>query len=169
MCGENVGLMAVTYETKGSPPRVRGKLAGSPDSFCSCRITPACAGKTVASKGKTRCKRDHPRVCGENTERLKIVTMLSGSPPRVRGKRPNLPYKEFNIRITPACAGKTWHSMLHDVATRDHPRVCGENDSGTGCKGHEGGSPPRVRGKPCASTFYFSFPGITPACAGKTL
>ena len=49
-------------------------------------------------------------------------------------------------RITPACAGNS--SSIRDVssASRDHPRVCGEQAAAPALEPGEGGSPPRVRG-----------------------
>ena len=50
------------------------------------RITPACAGKTYSKGDLSVGKRDHPRVCGENTFLVRLKQRLQGSPPRVRGK-----------------------------------------------------------------------------------
>ena len=79
------------------------------DSFVSVGIgiTPACAGKTKEAKSSTVSARDHPRVCGENALSLLRVELFTGSPPRVRGKPYGVNQESKNIRITPACAGKT--------------------------------------------------------------
>ena len=53
-------------------------------------ITPACAGKRRPNNGKWRYKRDHPRMCGEKTERPSVGKKILGSPPHVRGKDPVL-------------------------------------------------------------------------------
>ena len=53
-------------------------------------------------------KRDHPRVCGEKLEKLKIFVKKLGSPPRVRGKETTITDVDLRIRITPACAGKSY-------------------------------------------------------------
>ena len=76
-------------------------------------------------------------------------------------------YQEFGI--TPACAGKTPKLFSHASPPADHPRVCGEN-SEVG-NGHliDGGSPPRVRGKPETGGAVCTRSRITPACAGKTV
>ena len=73
-----------------------------------------------------------------------------------------------NIGITPACAGKTDHDPTKVKAERDHPRVCGENESMAYWESYEEGSPPRVRGKPQEHNRACNRIGITPACAGKT-
>ena len=50
------------------------------------RITPACAGKTAPRPSSCSRLEDHPRVCGENTEKIGQKGGPKGSPPRVRGK-----------------------------------------------------------------------------------
>ena len=91
---------------RGSPPRVRGKGQRAVAGKIGCRITPACAGKRQAFGCIRACPKDHPRVCGEKFSRLPAFFLLSGSPPRVRGKDLLfLPFLHLN-RITPACAGK---------------------------------------------------------------
>ena len=46
VCGENLSLQVHSKITRGSPPRVRGKLGSFDEITFSTRITPACAGKT---------------------------------------------------------------------------------------------------------------------------
>ena len=45
VCGEKYTQREVAKETKGSPPRVRGKVSTSEKSDNMLGITPACAGK----------------------------------------------------------------------------------------------------------------------------
>ena len=71
------------------------------------RITPACAGKTPCPGERHRRGQDHPRVCGENMQDLKIFESAEGSPPRVRGKPQGGAAGRDARGITPACAGKT--------------------------------------------------------------
>ena len=50
-------------------------------------ITPACAGTTVTAEDVRAAMEDHPRLCGNDTEKdLKLAEML-GSPPLVRERR----------------------------------------------------------------------------------
>ena len=93
--------------SRGSPPRVRGKLADFSELFHAVRITPACAGKTLVRLSLSTRIKDHPRVCGENTNGLDEYIEGKGSPPRVRGKQTCL---------------IVWFGQI-----KDHPRVCGEN------------------------------------------
>ena len=86
VCGEKLITLTDSADFAGSPPRVRGKDTVSFIMINEKRITPACAGKSrnyahIRSQGK-----DHPRVCGEKSEKLLESYRLSESPPRVRGK-----------------------------------------------------------------------------------
>ena len=45
VCGEKLAVSAADIAQKGSPPRVRGKVAGLIVMLPQIRITPACAGK----------------------------------------------------------------------------------------------------------------------------
>ena len=87
----------------------------------------------------------------------------------MRGKPIISSCKHFELRITPACAGKTMVHLERALALRDHPRVCGENRDCGKLEKEYRGSPPRVRGKHRASYCKTHLKRITPACAGKTL
>ena len=86
VCGEKIQHGNKKQNTKGSPPRVRGKELLSPLHWSTGRITPACAGKSSSAKSPFSAGRDHPRVCGEKLRSLISVFQIGGSPPRVRGK-----------------------------------------------------------------------------------
>ena len=108
-------------------------------------------------------------MCGENVRTERVEMMNEGSPPRVRGKQTIGFGLHCPMRITPACAGKTNWTIADWSGNKDHPRVCGENDSRIFLYHGITGSPPRVRGKPNSSYLYRPPARITPACAGKTL
>ena len=110
---------------------------------------------------------DHPRVCGEKQKNCPLVSVIWGSPPRMRGKAARVSWTEPHPGITPAYAGKSCQKQLRVVYYRDHPRVCGEKLT---CFAHRStlpGSPPRMRGK--GEGFELDEQGrrITPAYAGK--
>ena len=107
-------------------------------------------------------------MCGENFFFQKEGIKPSGSPPRVRGKQVNKIGRYINVRITPACAGKTPSRAFLDCLLKDHPRVCGENLPQRQSAIEPIGSPPRVRGKPPPRLYGLRPVRITPACAGKT-
>ena len=150
-----------------SPPRVRGKERLLPEKHTSSGITPAYAGKRCTRRPVQRMQRDHPRVCGEKVCGIWLKCASLGSPPRVRGKETLPEFLHVLIGITPACAGKRdchgrWRAYI-----KDHPRVCGEKCACTAKPMPLWGSPPRMRGKACASSGRACAAGITPAYAGK--
>ena len=107
VCGEKVKQMIEAGFNPGSPPRVRGKASKPAISAMCIRITPACAGKSGSAAGRIRGAKDHPRVCGEKSMFLLFAIRSRASPPRVRGKVNITGLSAGNIRITPACAGKS--------------------------------------------------------------
>ena len=168
MCGENACSTRVNFGPVGSPPRVRGKLGAAELKGQIERITPACAGKTNRKSHPWLDRTDHPRVCGENSSYFFTSSGDNGSPPRVRGKPSSTQGNAGELRITPACAGKTRNFRYRPAGTPDHPRVCGENQKWTTKGTLQDGSPPRVRGKPVTGRRVHRDGRITPACAGKT-
>ena len=90
-------------------------------------------------------------------------------PPRVREKQLKLTEIDWNDRITPAYAGKTFTSTIELSLVRDHTRVCGKNQQSQTLKVLIVGSLPRVREKQVYSNYFLLCFRITPACAGKTL
>ena len=66
---------------------------------------------------------DHPRVRGEKFEYLPLIHRLPGSPPRARGKANRHAHANGELRITPACAGKSFTVSSMPSANKDHPRV----------------------------------------------
>ena len=76
-----------------------------------------------------------------------MMRMRYGSPPRVRGKLPELSWHFSYARLTPACAGKTPSAPPTYPESPAHPRVCGENVKTVWDWVSSLGSPPRVRGK----------------------
>ena len=95
--------------------------------------------------------------------------ILSGSPPRMRGKRQNTDKTNKRTGITPADAGKTSDRYSRRRHGKDHPRGCGENRLHEGCLVVLLGSPPRMRGKLHVCGKRQQHLRITPADAGKTL
>ena len=86
---------------------MRGKPELTEISLQSTRITPADAGKTYDNTVKTEPREDHPRGCGENLLFAHKSTILTGSPPRMRGKHERAFSFLRDWGITPADAGKT--------------------------------------------------------------
>ena len=126
VCGEKRINVTVSAATPGSPPRMRGKGRWVCRSGCRPWITPAYAGKSIASGYGFRKRSDHPRVCGEKLRVRRYDIIGGGSPPRMRGKVQLFCTNWAERGITPAYAGKSTPSHTGRCAPRDHPRVCGE-------------------------------------------
>ena len=112
---------------------------------------------------------DHSRVCGKNGANLLNGSKGPGSLPRVREKLIFWSRLPWALRITPACAGKTYPLLSNDRSKWDHSRVCGKNHSFYRQGFSVTGSLPRVREKHYYCFEFIFCHRITPACAGKTL
>ena len=75
----------------------------------------------------------------------------------------------LRLGITPACAGKTGFGVIFGTACWDHPRMCGKDIIPAGTAAPGLGSPPHVRERRSVPRRFTFLPGITPACAGKTV
>ena len=106
-------------------------------------------------------------MCGEQAASPLLMVLCRGSPPRVRGTGYGLGDCCTSTRITPACAGNSCWSPLPRKPSRDHPRVCGEQELDGLDFGSLDGSPPRVRGTVINATWEQVVGRITPACAGN--
>ena len=147
VCGEKTSSNVPERKNPGSPPRVRGKGYTGSAARPAGRITPACAGKRDKAGLPFVPVRDHPRVCGEKSGRVRPWRKHKGSPPRVRGKGVRSTCIPALTRITPACAGKRRNAIPRAAFFRDHPRVCGEKSVQSSAVWCIPGSPPRMRGK----------------------
>ena len=107
-------------------------------------------------------------MCGEKLYTPCVIAPSVGSPPRMRGKAaPSRPVRQSS-RITPAYAGKRTALQLYAIASKDHPRMCGEKELAQYVPVQYVGSPPHVRGKVPSICENLERMGITPACAGKS-
>ena len=85
VCGEQLICWTVRTGTGGSPPRVRGTGDRRSKAVRKRGITPACAGNSSCLCRCHSSRRDHPRVCGEQSGGFVHKCESGGSPPRVRG------------------------------------------------------------------------------------
>ena len=119
------------------------------------------AGRKRAAYG------DHPRMRGEKHQHAKRRACTAGSPPHARGKADAECQEVPPTGITPACAGKSYNSVIVPVFNGDHPRMRGEKADAWQAQAEREGSPPHARGKVWKADTYGMRKGITPACAGK--
>ena len=87
----------------------------------------------------------------------------------MRGKPLSNPRGSREPRLIPAHAGKTIRSHRPMTGGRAHPRACGENPDLVEEFRSEGGSSPRMRGKPVHGGENIVIRGLIPAHAGKTV
>ena len=152
----------------GSPPRGRGKAVFSCCFQQTAGITPAWAGKRIASAGKPRGCRDHPRMGGEKWGKGPQWALPLGSPPHGRGKAAVQGWMRATEGITPAWAGKSFLCVDVDEIARDHPRMGGEKPYKWPLPCPAPGSPPHGRGKGKRMNQTVDALRITPAWAGKS-
>ena len=107
MRGENDGWLDNQPKITGSPPHARGKLPRSLPTWKDRGITPACAGKTGGQVWRDIRDWDHPRMRGEDLPFRNFLMHFFGSPPHARGRPVGGCAFLRDLRITPACAGKT--------------------------------------------------------------
>ena len=86
-------------------------------------------------------------MCGEKVVKAISEWISEGSPPRVRGEDVADRFAVDRLRITPACAGRSFPPVMFCSVIRDHPRVCGEKSAAMVADMAMPGSPPRVRGE----------------------
>ena len=147
MRGEDGVELNVSRVHGGSPPHARGRHPSSTTCRQSCRITPACAGKTHRVASRDGHRPDHPRMRGEDVEVSVTYVIEPGSPPHARGRRDWVHADGVLGRITPACAGKTVLPRIHNRSVTDHPRMRGEDEYFGQFLGCHRGSPPHARGR----------------------
>ena len=108
---------------------MRGKALTATGCAVVDRITPAYAGKSPVIAAGEATHKDHPRLCGEKSDRSATCFFKSGSPPPMRGKENFSSELHLCFRITPAYAGKSHVFPCSHALKKDHPRLCGEKTS----------------------------------------
>ena len=91
---------------------MRGKVLLLLDAGVVVGITPAYAGKRVRDSFCKDIRWDHPRICGEKSPAFSMIEIVSGSPPRMRGKGLRAGITARPGGITPAYAGKSYENRL---------------------------------------------------------
>ena len=168
MCGADQGGTAERQPFRGSPPRVRSRLAVRRDRARHHGITSACAEQTPTMASCPALRRDHLRVCGADSLRPIHHRRAWGSPPRVRSRQHDDGEVQARPGITSACAEQTTVRPTPRPHAEDHLRVCGA-DFVTQLPGRvASGSPPRVRSRRHVVHIIGNVEGITSACAEQT-
>ena len=107
VCGAVMGVMVLTTLALGSSPRVRSgprSIACSPPIL---GIISACAERSPPATARTRCPRDHLRVCGAVERILLVAVVHDGSSPRVRSGQILVGVRAKCEGIISACAERS--------------------------------------------------------------
>ena len=118
-------FLAAIYE--GSSPHPRGTQRNAVLRRTAGGIIPASAGNTQGFHSLLLHQWDHPRIRGEHSSLLMIVSVLRGSSPHSRGTLSSSSSAAAFARIIPAFAGNTSVSVDYDAGRWDHPRIRGEH------------------------------------------
>ena len=151
----------------GPSPRARG-AACSPDRYANRSGTiPACAGSSAPAGSPRPTRRDHPRVRGEQGHLAQHPELKRGPSPRARGAvRPRRLQLVAGGTI-PACAGSRPTDRQSNACAQDHPRVRGEQLSGSRPVIPPLGPSPRARGAGGDDSSRCPPIPTIPACAGS--
>ena len=167
-CGENLPAPHPASDAAGSSPRMRGKPPVTLFRPPVTRLIPAHAGKTISLDFLRKNSGAHPRACGENQRTKSVAASVTGSSPRMRGKRVKSCSVIMRVRLIPAHAGKTDGARWIHHRPWAHPRACGENGALPATGMSVEGSSPRMRGKRIFALWIENPAGLIPAHAGKT-
>ena len=128
-CGEHYGHDRSRQARGGSSPQMRGALAVPYLLLTGVGIIPADAGSTPVSAIRVLGSWDHPRRCGEHVILVRLIQIMVGSSPQMRGALVIILLTIYSLRIIPADAGSTGRGKLQRPDHADHPRRCGEHNS----------------------------------------
>ena len=146
-CGADPNSELDILSSRGSSPRVRGRLMDQISAKVASGLIPASAGQTAVRTGWGKWCRAHPRECGADDLPVRAGDIVEGSSPRVRGRRLGAHPHHNSAGLIPASAGQTVDEILVGVDRGAHPRECGA-DLPAPCGLPTGtGSSPRVRGR----------------------
>ena len=128
VCGGTWPCSGSSRIGRGLSPRVRGNPCWPKPPCQTSRSIPACAGEPSGPVTESLRGAVYPRVCGGTLLPLRLLRLLLGLSPRVRGNRACSASSPWTRRSIPACAGEPeLHQMIAGVP-EVYPRVCGGTD-----------------------------------------
>jgi len=168
-CGENRRTPTPNGLVWGTSPRMWGKPRADFAPGDQTGYIPAHVGKTRRRAGRPAPHGVHPRACGENISKMKEVSSLWGTSPRMWGKPKERPGAKTDPRYIPAHVGKTQAGSRTGPRDEVHPRACGENISAEEQRANAEGTSPRMWGKLGVGGSVSYRQRYIPAHVGKTL
>ena len=85
--GDDLSTSIRNSACSGTPPRARGRQDTRMRLLSGTRNTPACAGTTRSGGTRVSRVREHPRVRGDDVQARMEALVVTGTPPRARGRR----------------------------------------------------------------------------------
>ena len=110
-------------------PHTRGELISSALSIDLFGNIPAYAGRTAAKRSWRRNFKKHPRIRGENPNRLVWDNWQKETSPHTRGELIWFAVVGTVVRNIPAYAGRTEQRRRKSPNREKHPRIRGENQT----------------------------------------
>ena len=125
--GEHCRAYGAPFAGSGSSPHTRGARIHFVRDRATQGIIPAYAGSTQSPGQFASRYGDHPRIRGEHTVVVPLLSLVTGSSPHTRGAL-QLHAPQFRTGgIIPAYAGSTASTTSRCARARDHPRIRGEH------------------------------------------
>ena len=150
----------------GSSPRVWGQGVSRGILLCACRIIPTRMGTSCRhSLTLFRCV-DHPHAYGDKLSNPFVLSMTSGSSPRVWGQGILILPVLKSDRIIPTRMGTRLIVYLSITLLSNHPHAYGDKIEGGIQIALALGSSPRVWGQADKPCLIYSFAGIIPTRMG---
>ena len=137
------------------------------DAACDAGPIPAYAGEPTARSTHSRCARAYPRVCGGAFQTSRLIGLLRGLSPRMRGSRLNARLVKPRRGPIPAYAGEPCRHGGRTEPKWAYPRVCGGAIFLRNTVANYFGLSPRMRGSRIFRDQALIFRGPIPAYAGE--
>ena len=155
-------------QSRGTSPRVWGKLHPAAHPSDARRNIPTRVGKTFRRGLSWRAPTEHPHACGENEIGIETRSYIDGTSPRVWGKPGVRRPCGVEPRNIPTRVGKTRTASRSPSRATEHPHACGENFGAAATRARKRGTSPRVWGKPNKSNSGLIADRNIPTRVGKT-
>ncbi len=153
---------------RGPSPRARGAGHADPAGRPTPGTIPARAGSSRGRRRRAWRPGDHLRACGEQRSSSIGQYAMGGPSPHVRGAGCRGRAGGPRRGTIPACAGSSQSCRACARASRDHPRMCGEQGSPARAASRSKGPSPHVRGAVLLRHAVGLTLGTIPACAGSS-
>ncbi len=124
--GDGYVTEKLLLDSRGSPPRGRGRRPDWGRGYARGGLTPAWAGTAAPAEQSPGAPWAHPRVGGDGCLPHWLKGLALGSPPRGRGRLVSRRPARSSSGLTPAWAGTAVPVRVHHSDFGAHPRVGGD-------------------------------------------